>query len=150
MCLSDQTSVSGGHFAAAPGPTPIFEHRCCSRTADALLRELRSRNVAHTLNKSGELVLGRKLPADLVELLPTEMIPSSVLRWHSEYKEGLMTKELLGAPRFHSRVAALRRYHLIAPVARKTPQQKRAEARAYLQRWRRERRERGLCCSRHL
>ena len=85
-----------------------------SPRSDALLRELRSRNVAHTLNKSGELVLGRKLPADLVELLPTEMIPSSVLRWHSEYKEGLMTKELLGAPRFHSRVAALRRYHLIA------------------------------------
>ena len=111
-----------------------------SPRSDALLRELRSRNVAHTLNKSGELVLGRKLPADLVELLPTEMIPSSVLRWHSEYKEGLMSKELLGAPRYHSRVAALRRYHLIAPVARKTPQQKKAEARAYLQRWRREHR----------
>ena len=63
-----------------------------------------------------------------------------MLRWHSEYKEGLMSKELLGAPRYHSRVAALRRYHLIAPVARKTPQQKRAEARAYLQRWRREHR----------
>ena len=106
--------------------------------SDALLHELQSRNIPYSINQSGRLVLRRKLPEDLVELLPTDMIPLHVLRLHGEYKDGVLCKELIGSPRFHERIKTQRRYGLIPPVVRKSAAQKRTEAREYLRRWRRE------------
>ena len=105
----------------------------------AFLEELRRQDVQHDVDRNGKLVLKRKLPEEIANALPLELVPEPVLKLYTQWQQGTLQKqrEKLGAPRYHDRVKMLRRYHLIEPVNRKSPEQKRIASREYLRNWRR-------------
>ena len=109
-----------------------------STSAHPFLNELGKLNVKFTIDKQNKLHLVRKIPGEIAGLLPREMIPASVLKIWREYEDGLLSKDRLGAPKYHDRIKTLRRYHLIPPVPRRSPAEKRLRSREYLRNWRKE------------
>lgn len=100
------------------------------------LREMERMNVKFTIDKNRKIYIVRKLPDEIAERLPKELIPSPVLRLFEQYQQGLLKKEMMGAPKYHDCVMRLRRYGLIPPVQRRSPAEKRAKSREYLRQWR--------------
>lgn len=100
------------------------------------LHELKNMKFKFSIDKNNKLYIERKLPSEVVEKLPRELIPAPVLKLFKQYEEGLLTKEVLGAPKYHDCIMRLRRYGLIPPVPRRSPAEKRAKSRDYLRQWR--------------
>ena len=113
----------------------------CKMTAvdsKLFLSELQRRNFTFQIDRNKKLHILRKLPAEIADQLPQERIPASVNRIWVDYKAGRISKEALGAPKYHDRIKVLRRYNLIPQLERKTltPEEKRASGREYLRQWR--------------
>ena len=100
------------------------------------LHELQKINFKFLIDKNNKLYIERKLPFEVAEKLPRELIPSPVLHLLKQYEEGSLKKDVLGAPKYHDRIMRLRRYGLIPPVSRHSPAKKRAKNREYLRQWR--------------
>lgn len=100
------------------------------------LNELQKRNVKFSIDKNNKLYIVRKLPPEVAERVPRELIPKPVLRLLQQYEEGSLKKEVIGAPKYHDCLMRLRRYGLIADVPRRSPAEKRSKSREYLKQWR--------------
>ena len=100
------------------------------------LDELERLNIEYRIDTNNKLYMRRKIPDEVADKIPMELVPEPVRRLLQEYRDGSLNKEALGAPRYHDRIKTLRRYHLISPVRRKTKTEKRAESREYLRQWR--------------
>ena len=111
----------------------------CKMTAvdsQPFLHELQKMKFKFLIGKNNKLYIERKLPSEVAEKLPRELIPSPVLHLLKQYEEGSLKKDVLGAPKYHDRIMRLRRYGLIPPVPRISPAEKRAQSREYLRQWR--------------
>ena len=106
-------------------------------SGQSFLDELAKLNVKFSLDRQNKVHLVRKLPPEVADMLPKELIPNSVLHLLKQFKEGSLKKSIIGAPKYHDRIKILRRYHLISPVQRRTPSEKRIRNRDYLRNWRR-------------
>ena len=111
----------------------------CEENLQPLLNELEKRQFNYAIDKHGKLHLVRNLPTDLAHMLPKDFIPKHVLRVFQKYRQGELSKDLIGAPKYHDKVKLLRRYHLINPPTKAalSPLEKRAKDREYLRQWRR-------------
>lgn len=107
-----------------------------TNNAQLFLNELETTEVKYSIDRNNKLYLASKLPAEVGEMLPRELIPRPVLRLLKQYEDGTLRKESLGAPKYHDRIKTLRRYNLIPPVPRRSSAEKRAKNCEYLRQWR--------------
>ena len=112
----------------------------CEQQQHELLDELDKREFKYSIDQNGRLYVLRKLPTDVK--LPSELIPTHILRLHRQFQDGELTKERVGTLKHYDVVKLLRRYHLIDPPAKASlsPTEKRAKNRVYLREWRRSKR----------
>ena len=101
------------------------------------LQQLEENDINHRVGKNGKVYLLEKLPSDVAEL-PADLIPAPVLRLFEQYVRGELNHEALDAPKLHDVKMRLRRYNLIPPVARLSPEEWRRRNAEYLRQWRRD------------
>ena len=77
------------------------------------LEEIQNKKYIRAINKSGALMLNRKLPPQIASRLPEDMIPKPVLRLFTKWQSGeLQLHKEVNVPRYHDQLKNLRRYKL--------------------------------------